>query len=93
MSNFESDSLKIAIKEELDSVNPTGGKVANHMVIMQQLVVVKKTTTLSDINPRRTTQSMKKWGEESLLNYQKNYFASVVEGKFKNEKKMLTTYG
>ena len=29
---------------------------------------------------------------ESLLNYQKYYIASVVEGKFKNEKKMLTTY-
>ena len=36
---------------------------------------------------------MKKGGEESLLNYQKYFFASVVEGKFKTEKKMLTTYG
>ena len=27
--NFESDSLKTTIEEELDSVNPTEGKVAN----------------------------------------------------------------
>ena len=33
--NFESDSLKTTIKEDLDSVNPTGGKVANQMVIAQ----------------------------------------------------------
>ena len=31
--NFESDSLKTVIEEDLDSVNPTRGKVANQMVI------------------------------------------------------------
>ena len=36
---------------------------------------------------------MKKGGEESLLNYQKYSFASALEGKFKTEKKTLTTYG
>ena len=27
--NFESDSLKTTIEEEIDLVNPTGGKVTN----------------------------------------------------------------
>ena len=36
---------------------------------------------------------MKKGSEESLLNYHKYSFASVVEGKFKTKKKMSTTYG
>ena len=63
------------------------------MVIMQQLVVVKKTTTHSERNPWRTTQSMNKGSEESLLNYQKYSFSSAFEGKFKNKKKISTTYG
>ena len=91
--NFESDSLKIAIEEELDSVNPTGGKVANHMVIMQQLVVVNIATTQSERKPQTTTQSMKKGSEESLHNYHKYSFASIVEGKFNTKKKMSTSYG
>ena len=38
-------------------------------------------------------QSMKKGGEESLLNYQKYSFASVVEGKLMIENQMFNTYG
>ena len=53
--NFEYDSLKTVIEEELDLVNPTGGNVANQIVIMQQLVVVNLATTHSKRNPRRTT--------------------------------------
>ena len=84
---------KTMIEEELESVNPTRGKVANKMVIVQKLVVVNPTTTHSERKPRRTTQSMNKGSEESLLNYQKYYFASVVEGQFKTKNQMLTTYG
>ena len=36
---------------------------------------------------------MKKGGEESLLNYQNYSFAFAVEGQFKTENKILTTYG
>ena len=54
--NFEFDSLKTMIEEELDLVNPTRGKVPNHMVIMHKLVVVKPTTTHSERNRPRTTQ-------------------------------------
>ena len=67
--NFESNSLKIVIEEEIDLVNPIWGKVANQMVIVQQLLVVNPTTTHSERKPQRTTQSMKKGGEETLLNY------------------------
>ena len=63
--NFESNSLKIVIEEELDSINPTGGNVANQMVITQQLVVVNPTTTHSKRKPQITTQSIKK-GVRSL---------------------------
>ena len=36
---------------------------------------------------------MNKGSDDSLLNYQKYSFASALEGKFKTEKKTLTTYG
>ena len=49
--NFEYDSLKTMIEEELDSINPTEGKVANQMVIMQQLVAVNPATAHSERNP------------------------------------------
>ena len=91
--NFEYNSLKTVIEEELVSVNPVGGNVSNQMVITKPPVLVHPTTTHSERNPPRTIQSMKKGGEESLLNYQKYSFASSVEGKFKTENKMLTTYG
>ena len=47
--NFESDSLKIVIEEELNLLNPTRGKASNKMVIVQQLVVVKQSTTKREI--------------------------------------------
>ena len=56
-------------------------------------MAVNPTTTHSERKPRRTTQSMNKGSDESLLNYQKYSFSSVVEGKFKTKKKMSTTYG
>ena len=81
------------IEEELVSVKPARAKVANQMVIVRPLVFVNPSTTLSERNPLGTTQSMKKWGEDSLLNYHKYSFSSTIEEQFKTEKKMLTTYG
>ena len=36
---------------------------------------------------------MNKGSEESLLNYQKYYFSSAIEEKFKNKNQMSTNYG
>ena len=41
------------IEEEIDSVNPTRGKVANQMVITQQLVVVNLANTHIDKSSKK----------------------------------------